>query len=145
MSYCVKSYGNLCQIYQNHSLNMVMSREPGFKFRKFLFFAQFYNKFQEKLLNLGEIHPRTEKLQEKKQTGESKVKLEGYLTNIKNNLHREAFCQFRISAHPLMCETGRYCCNIAYEQRLCRLCEMNKVESEHHFIFECSYYGDLRN
>ena len=22
---------------------------------------------------------------------------------------------------------------------------MNKVESEHHFIFECSYYSDLRN
>ena len=22
---------------------------------------------------------------------------------------------------------------------------MNKVESEHHFIFDCSYYSDLRN
>ena len=71
-------------------------------------------------------------------------KLEGYLTNIKNHLHRKAFCQFRINAHSLMCETGRYC-NIPYEQRLCRLCEMNKVESEQHFIFECSYYSDLRN
>ena len=66
-------------------------------------------------------------------------KLEGYLTNIKNHLHRKAFCQFRIRAHSLMCEIGRYC-NIPYEQRLCCLCEMNKVESEHHFIFECSYY-----
>ena len=71
-------------------------------------------------------------------------KLEGYLTNIKNHLHRKAFCQFRISAHSLMYEIGRYC-NIPYEQRLCRLCGMNKVESEHHFIFECSYYSDLRN
>ena len=43
-----------------------------------------------------------------------------------------------------MCEIGRYC-NIPYEQRLCCLCEMNKVESEHHFILECSYYSDLRN
>ena len=43
-----------------------------------------------------------------------------------------------------MCEIGRYC-NILYEQRICCLCEMNKVESEHHFIFECSYYSDLRN
>ena len=25
------------------------------------------------------------------------------------------------------------------------MCEMNKVESEHHFIFECSCYSDLRN
>ena len=71
-------------------------------------------------------------------------KLKSYLTNIKNHLHRKAFCQFRISASSLMCEIGRYC-NIPYEQRLCGLCEMNKVESEHHFIFECSYYSDLRN
>ena len=71
-------------------------------------------------------------------------KLESYLTNIKNHLHRKAFCQFRISVHSLMFEIGRYC-NIPDEQRLCRLCEMNKVESEHHFIFESSYYSDLRN
>ena len=67
-------------------------------------------------------------------------KLERYLTNIKNHLHGKAFCQFRIQ----MCEIGRYC-NIPYEQRLCRLCEMNKLELEHHFIFESNYYSDLRN
>ena len=71
-------------------------------------------------------------------------KLESYLTNIKSHLHRNAFYKSRISAHSLMCEIGRYC-NTPYEQWLCCLCEMNKVESEHHFIFECSYYSDLRN
>ena len=39
LSHCVKSYGHLCQIYQNHSPNMVMSRDPDFKFGKFLFFC----------------------------------------------------------------------------------------------------------
>ena len=39
MSHCVKCYGHLCQFYHCYSLNMVMSRDPGFKFRKFLFFA----------------------------------------------------------------------------------------------------------
>ena len=34
-----QSYGHLCQIYQKRSPNMVMSRDPGFKFRKFWFFA----------------------------------------------------------------------------------------------------------
>ena len=29
LSRCVKSYGHLCQIYQNYSPNMVMSRDPG--------------------------------------------------------------------------------------------------------------------
>ena len=37
LSHCVKSYGHLCKIYQNHSPNIVMSRDPGFKFRKFVF------------------------------------------------------------------------------------------------------------
>ena len=80
-------------------------------------------------------------------TGISKIKsfkLESYLTNIKSHLHRKAFCQFRISVHSIMCEIGRYY-NIPYEQWFCPLCEMNKVESEHHFIFEGSYYSDLRN
>ena len=43
-----------------------------------------------------------------------------------------------------MCEIERYC-NIPHEQRLCRWCKMNKVESERHFIFECICYSDLRN
>ena len=39
LSHCVKRYGHLCQIYQNHSPDIVMSRDPGFKFGKFLSFA----------------------------------------------------------------------------------------------------------
>ena len=31
LSQCVNSYGHVCQIYQNHSPNMVMSRDPGFQ------------------------------------------------------------------------------------------------------------------
>ena len=41
----VMSYGHLCQIYQNHPPNMVMSRDPGFNFRKFFFLAYFCIKF----------------------------------------------------------------------------------------------------
>ena len=44
-----------------------------------------------------------------------------------------------------MYEIERYC-NVPYEQRLCRFCEMySKMKLEHHFIFQCSYYSDLRN
>ena len=45
LSHFVKSYGHLCQIYHDHSPNMMMPREPGFKFRKLLVFAQLYIKF----------------------------------------------------------------------------------------------------
>ena len=46
-----------------------------------------------------------------------------------SKMHQVGFCQD--------CDTGM--------EWLCRLCEMNKVESEHNFIFECSYYSDLKN
>ena len=48
---------------------MVMSRDSGFKFQKFSFFAQFCINFQEKLQNLGEIGSKTKKLQAKNQLG----------------------------------------------------------------------------
>ena len=54
------------KFYHENSPNMVLSRDPGSKFRKFLFFVGFYIKFQEKLPNLGEIGSRTKMLQEKK-------------------------------------------------------------------------------
>ena len=43
----------------------VMSRYPGFKFQKFLFFAQFYIKFLAKLPNVGEISSRTKSYRQK--------------------------------------------------------------------------------
>ena len=42
LSYCVKSYGHFCQIlalYDAHSLNMVMPRDPRCKFRKIFYFV----------------------------------------------------------------------------------------------------------
>ena len=50
-----KVMGIYVNFTKNHSPNMVMSRDPGFKFREFLFFAYFCIKFQEKLKNLGEL------------------------------------------------------------------------------------------
>ena len=52
LSQCVKSYGHLCQIYQNHSPNMVMSRDwlqtpKLFIFRLILyFFLNFRKSYQ---------------------------------------------------------------------------------------------------
>ena len=45
LSHCVKSYGHLHQINHDHSPNMAMSLDHGFKFGKFLSLAQFYIKF----------------------------------------------------------------------------------------------------
>ena len=62
-----KSYGHLCQIYHNHLLDMVMSRDSGFKFRKLLFFAQFYINFRKSYQIWGKL------AQEQKVTGKKKT------------------------------------------------------------------------
>ena len=44
---------------------------------------------------------------------------------------------------PLNIETGRFR-NIKLEDRICTLCDQQEVESELHFLFECSCYNHLR-
>ena len=39
LSHCVKSYRHLCQIYNDHSPNMVMSRDPGPQITKIFIFS----------------------------------------------------------------------------------------------------------
>ena len=56
-------------------------------------------------------------------------KLEGFLTNNKNHLHRKAFCQFRINAHSLMCEIGRYWLKFVYD--IMELSDMEDYFLEH--------------
>ena len=49
--------------------------------------------------------------------------------------------KFRISNHKLRIETGRYeKPKIDRCDRTCRLCLLNNVEDESHFIFDCPFY-----
>jgi hypothetical protein len=68
---------------------------------------------------------------------------EKYLNCIENLKHRTAFKRFRCSAHKLMIEEGRYR-NITRDERICRMCNMNIVESEYHFLLVCPFYRELR-
>ena len=45
-------------------------------------------------------------------------------------------CKFRISAHSLEIEKGRYY-NIPGENRVCLLCKAGKVEDELHLFLDC--------
>ena len=69
LSHCVKNYGHLCQCYQNHSPNTIMSRDPGLRFQKFLFFSQFCVKFWEKLPNFWGNRPKNKKVTDKNKLG----------------------------------------------------------------------------
>ena len=53
--------------------------------------------------------------------------------------------RFRISAHRLAIEQGRYKTPpTPLEDRLCQYCLSQKVEDEFHFAMECNNYTELR-
>ena len=54
-----------------------------------------------------------------------------------------ALSKLRCSVHKLKVETGRHD-DIAYENRLCTLCDYNQVEDEFHFVMICPVYENLR-
>ena len=59
--------------------------------------------------------------------------------------NRQIISKFLCSNHKLRIETGRHSKpKIPREQRICQLCEVNKVEDEHHFILECQAYEEIR-
>ena len=68
---------------------------------------------------------------------------EKYLSVINNVDIRECFMYFRISAHKLEIEVGRYK-NIPALNRICKVCSSGEVEDERHLIFSCNKYSSLR-
>ena len=70
--------------------------------------------------------------------------LENYVLQLPLNT-RKNLTKLRISAHNLAIETGRYTKpqKTPIEKRTCFHC--NKVEDEHHFIFDCELYATERN
>jgi hypothetical protein len=56
---------------------------------------------------------------------------------------RSTLCKFRISAHSLEIEKGRYY-NIPRENRVCLSCKAGKVEDELHLFLDCPSYAHLR-
>ena len=56
---------------------------------------------------------------------------------------RCAYSRFRVSAHSLLVEVGRYGKLKKRADRCCPFCT-NTVENESHFLLECSQYDTLR-
>ena len=60
------------------------------------------------------------------------------------NCYTILITKFRVSAHTLLIEKGRYH-NIERGKRICQMCDMNDVEDEYHFIFKFPFYTNLRH
>jgi hypothetical protein len=78
--------------------------------------------------------------------------MEEYL-NIKKFQCRQILCKFRISAHNLLIETGRYekersesgqYIKLDRSRWVCQLCNSGSVEDEFHFLFKCPLYNKER-
>ncbi len=77
------------------------------------------------------------------------IYIENYLVMSTNNNSipkRKDFTKLRISAHQLRIETGRYSRpKTPVEKRICQFCDTQSVESELHFLLDCSHYKAERD
>ena len=72
-------------------------------------------------------------------------KLAHYLTTVTDSKHRTTLTKYRLSEHSLAIETGRYKKSwLPKEERFCQLCKEDKVETELHFLTECSKIQPVR-
>ena len=68
--------------------------------------------------------------------------IEKYLDSITERKYKIALCRFRLSSHKLEIERGRYF-NIPKAERKCKVCTMDFIENEFHFLLVCPLYKDL--
>ena len=61
----------------------------------------------------------------------------------RKNPSRKTLVKLRISSHKLRIETGRYD-NIPRDERLCNLCNCNRIEDETHFLLDCPSFSSIR-
>ena len=70
---------------------------------------------------------------------------ESYLKYVRDFKLRRCISQLRLSSHQLQVEKGRHIKpKIPLENRLCKLCDLNVIEDEIHFLIECPFYLDER-
>ena len=67
---------------------------------------------------------------------------EEYL-DIANFYWRKCICKLRASSHILQIEKGRHTGQLR-ELRLCKLCNLNEIETEDHLLLRCTFYDTLR-
>ena len=75
----------------------------------------------------------------------SEFQYSDYLSVMNNKLYRSIITKFRISAHCLRIETGRYGQNrLDRSERTCEVCQTRDIEDEFHMLFVCPRYRLLR-
>ena len=100
------------------------------------------NKLKEKFLSFWNKHLNSDDGMEKLRTyklNKQKFELEPYLEVLIDRKQRKALTEFRINAHKLQTECGRYSGWKKKEARLCTIC--NVIEDEVHFFCGCKNHS----
>ena len=66
-----------------------------------------------------------------------------YLDICKQRSERSVLSKFRMSAHSLAIEKGRYT-HTERQNHICNSCQNGAVEDEYHFFLICPHYENLR-
>ena len=78
-------------------------------------------------------------------TFKSCFEMEPYLMSILDFNIRKQITRFRVSNHVLCIEKGRHTKpKTPVEMHLCTVCNLNKIEDEHHFLIVYPLYSELR-
>ena len=63
-----------------------------------------------------------------------------------NQNHKMALSRLRLSCHKLQIEVQRYSkIYIEPDQRICKMCNLNRCEDELHFLLQCTKYKEERS
>ena len=68
---------------------------------------------------------------------------EQYILLLDKHVYISVLAKFRCSGHKLLVEQGRHA-NLSRDLRICKLCDLNEVEDERHFLLKCPFFSDLR-
>ena len=73
-------------------------------------------------------------------------KVEPYIENICNRSQRSWLSRYRVSAHNLRIERGRYTSPVTpLKNRICLFCNSSELDTEEHFVLQCQTFLLKRN
>ena len=128
-----------CIFEQTNQMYLFETETTNFKLQSVLnvtkerLLEHYKNQWYENLNNYPKL--RTYKL------FKSEFELEKYVCSFLSRSERSFLAQFRLGILPLQIETGRFTTPLTpLENRLCLVCNQNKVEDEFHFLLECPLY-----
>lgn len=107
----------------------------------------FINEFRQRCFDIEQQNWQTEVASQSSLDVYALIKntlsMENYVICLEDQRGIQELARFRCAQFPLMMTEGRHL-GLEREDRICPCCDLNKLESEQHFLLECPLYADIR-